>query len=89
MTGASQLLDARVAAVLVVSVLFSTCVAPGQDAENIPDDAQNIQDSTGIIQEHIQDSDHNIQDLVNGDAVFRLEADPLTPVGPTVKSYVC
>jgi len=37
--------------------------------------AQNIQDNTGIIQDHIQDVGMSIQDLVNGYAVFRLEAD--------------
>ena len=35
----------------------------------------NIQDNTGITQENIQDGELSIQDIVNGYAVFRLEAD--------------
>ena len=63
---ASQHFRFRAAAVLLASL--AACAAPG-------DEAQNVQDNTGIIQEHIQDSGMNIQALVNGYALFRLEAD--------------
>ena len=53
-------------AVLLASL--AACAAPG-------DDAQDAQDNTGIIQDNVQDSGMTIQDLVNGYAVFRLEAD--------------
>ena len=43
------------------------CAAPGDD--------RNARDNTGIIQDNVQDGGMTIQDLLNGYAVFRLEAD--------------
>lgn len=66
MTRASQHFRFRAAAVLFASL--AACAAPG-------DDTQDAQNNTGIIQDIVQDGGTIIQDLVNGYAVFRLEAD--------------
>ena len=66
MIRAPQHFDFRATAILLAS--FTACAAPG-------DDAESIHDNTGLIQETIHDGGMNIQDLVDGYAVFRLEAD--------------
>ena len=60
--------DFRFPAAAVLLASLAACAAPG-------DEVRDASNNTGIIQDNIQDSGMNIQDLVNGYALFRLEAD--------------
>ena len=65
MNTGSQLANPRASTALLLSFSLAACAAPGEDDASMDDEG-------GTIQAAIQD---DIQDLVNGYAVFRLEAD--------------
>ena len=60
--------DFRFPAAAVLLASLAACAAPG-------DEVRDASNNTGIIQDNIQDGGVSIQDLVNGYAMFRLEAD--------------
>ena len=68
MNAGSQLANPRASTALLLSFSLAACVAPGEDNALVDDEGTTIQDA-------MQDDGSNIQDLVNGYAVFRLEAD--------------
>ena len=72
MNTGSQLANPRASTALLLSFSLAACAAPGEDDASM-DEGGTIQ---AAIQEDIQaDIQDDIQDLVNGYAVFRLEAD--------------
>ena len=73
MNTGSQLANPRASTALLLSFSLAACAAPGEDDASMDDEGGTIQvDIQENIQAGIQD---DIQDLVNGYAVFRLEAD--------------